>query len=393
MSRSITGFAARWSSGPSRWAALGVASTTAAAVGVIVVAGGGAGTASPMSRRPAPVVTRAALDPALVAGRGAERRLRRAGGRERRDQRHRHRPGPDGVHAARRGVRPHGGQARRPGSTSSSRCRARPTRSPCATASRTRRPAAASPRRSTSRSTAAASKTMTLTSQYAWLYNQYPFSNDPNAGLLHPDWWITECALRAGGHHAGADDHHAVPARCTSTTSSGCCSASTYQAGDKVRLTAPAGSSAAWTVIDLLDSRARRRCRTSTCIAANVLLLRRRPDRPARLGRRVRQGDRVRQEDAPQGLHPAGHLPGQPAHHRRQRDDRGRRQLVHDHQGPRGRARRRRRRTARCTPASASTASTRRPAAAATCTCPASRSRATCASASTPTRSTASAAR
>src|SRR6266436_4506730 len=37
-------------------------------------------------------------------------------------------------------------------------------------------------------------KTMTLTSQYAWLYNQYPFSNDPNAGLLHPDWWITECS-------------------------------------------------------------------------------------------------------------------------------------------------------------------------------------------------------
>ena len=38
------------------------------------------------------------------------------------------------------------------------------------------------------------SRSMTLTSQYSWLYNQYPFSNDPNAGLLHPDWWITECA-------------------------------------------------------------------------------------------------------------------------------------------------------------------------------------------------------
>jgi hypothetical protein len=35
---------------------------------------------------------------------------------------------------------------------------------------------------------------MTLTSQYAWLYNQYPFTNDPDADLLHPDWWITECA-------------------------------------------------------------------------------------------------------------------------------------------------------------------------------------------------------
>src|SRR5579863_3392719 len=37
-------------------------------------------------------------------------------------------------------------------------------------------------------------QTMTLTSQYAWLYNQYPFSNDPNAGLLFPDQWITECS-------------------------------------------------------------------------------------------------------------------------------------------------------------------------------------------------------
>ena len=37
-------------------------------------------------------------------------------------------------------------------------------------------------------------KTLTLTSQYSWLYNQYPFTNDPNAGLLHPDWWVSECS-------------------------------------------------------------------------------------------------------------------------------------------------------------------------------------------------------
>src|ERR1700687_5223916 len=37
-------------------------------------------------------------------------------------------------------------------------------------------------------------QTVTLTSKYSWLYNQYPFTNDPNAGLLHPDWWITECS-------------------------------------------------------------------------------------------------------------------------------------------------------------------------------------------------------
>src|SRR3984893_12931660 len=37
-------------------------------------------------------------------------------------------------------------------------------------------------------------QTITLTSKYSYLYNQYPFTNDPNAGLLHPDWWITECS-------------------------------------------------------------------------------------------------------------------------------------------------------------------------------------------------------
>jgi hypothetical protein len=92
-----------------------------------------------------------------------------------------------------------------------------------------------------------------LTSQYAWLYNQYPFSNDPNAGLLHPDWWITECSC--------------VPAATTPTPAISkpfrpshfydeqrLRLNQTYRAGDKVRLTVPSGSNAAWTVVDLLDS-------------------------------------------------------------------------------------------------------------------------------------------
>jgi hypothetical protein len=94
-------------------------------------------------------------------------------------------------------------------------------------------------------------RTMTLTSQYAWLYNQYPFSNDPNADLLHPDWWITECQC--------------VPAATTPTPvitkpfrpshfydEQRLLLGRTYAAGDKVRLTARPG--APWTVIDLLDS-------------------------------------------------------------------------------------------------------------------------------------------
>lgn len=93
--------------------------------------------------------------------------------------------------------------------------------------------------------------TLTLTSQYAWLYNQYPFTNDPNADLLHPDWWITECGCVPAQTNPPPviqkpfrpshfyDEQRLLLDR-------------TYRAGDTVRLTA--SSRAAWTVIDLLDS-------------------------------------------------------------------------------------------------------------------------------------------
>jgi len=92
-------------------------------------------------------------------------------------------------------------------------------------------------------------KTMTLTSQYAWLYNQYPFSNDPNADLLHPDWWITECACVPAATTPAPvitkpfrpnhfyDEQRLLLGR-------------SYRAGDRIRLTA--GSVP--TVVDLLDS-------------------------------------------------------------------------------------------------------------------------------------------
>ena len=95
--------------------------------------------------------------------------------------------------------------------------------------------------------------TMTLTSQYSWLYNQYPFSNDPNAELLHPDWWITECGCVPNATNPPPaitkpfrpnhfyDEQRLMLGR-------------TYRAGDRVRLTVPGNSNAAWTVIDLLDS-------------------------------------------------------------------------------------------------------------------------------------------
>lgn len=115
-----------------------------------------------------------------------------------------------------------------------------------------------------------AKKTMTLTSEFAWLYNQYPFTNDPQADLLHPDWWITECAC--------------VPAATTPTPvitkpfrpmhfydEERLLLGRTYKAGDRVRLTAPKGTAAAWTVVDLLDSELVAPPRISL-IAANVLL-------------------------------------------------------------------------------------------------------------------------
>jgi hypothetical protein len=111
-------------------------------------------------------------------------------------------------------------------------------------------------------------RTMALTSQYAWLYNLYPFTNDPNADVLHPDWWITECGC--------------VPDATTPTPvvskpfrpnhfydEQRLLLGKTYAAGSKIRLTASSG--AASTVIDLLDSEVVGAPKVDL-IAANVLL-------------------------------------------------------------------------------------------------------------------------
>lgn len=99
-----------------------------------------------------------------------------------------------------------------------------------------------------------AAGTMTLTSEYSWLYNLYPFTNDPNAGLLHSDWWVTECGCVPGTAEPSwlvkpyrpfhfYDEQRLLLSR-------------TAQAGDVVRLTVPRNSPAAWTVVDLLDTEA-----------------------------------------------------------------------------------------------------------------------------------------
>jgi hypothetical protein len=94
---------------------------------------------------------------------------------------------------------------------------------------------------------------MTLTSQFAWLYNLYPFTNDPNADVLHPDWWITECECVPNSANPPFQvtkpfrpNHFYDEQRLRLRHRA--------KAGDTVRLSVPASSNAASTVIDLLDS-------------------------------------------------------------------------------------------------------------------------------------------
>ncbi|SNT65401.1 Pectate lyase superfamily protein [Asanoa hainanensis] len=224
---------------------LAVASVAALGLGVIGIAG-------PASAGTAPVVTRAALDPALVAGRGASVNFLEQ----------------EAENAATNGtvIGPDRTAYTLPAEASGrTAVRLQPgqyvefTLPAAANAITVRYSIPDAPNGGGIRAplnvtvNGAGKKTMTLTSEYAWLYNQYPFTNDPQADLLHPDWWITECAC--------------VPAATTPTPvitkpfrpmhfydEERLLLGRTYQAGAKIRLTAPKGTAAAWTVIDLLDS-------------------------------------------------------------------------------------------------------------------------------------------
>ncbi|MBP1783257.1 hypothetical protein J3R08_003107 [Micromonospora sp. HB375] len=223
----------------------------AAALAAALLVPPGAATAGP-PRGPAPVVTRAGLDPALVAGRGAtvdyveqEAEHGRTTGTV---------IGPDrsaytlaGEASGRRAVRLLPGQH-------VELTLPRPTNALTVRYSIPDAPGGGGITAPLRVSVGhAPARTMTLTSQYAWLYNQYPFTNDPGADLLHPDWWITECSCVPAAttpapviskpfrpHHF-YDDQRLLLGR-------------THRAGEVVRLTAPRGTAAAWTVIDLVDA-------------------------------------------------------------------------------------------------------------------------------------------
>jgi len=246
MTSSITGATARRSGRPRRWAA--AATVIVVGLGLTTATAGSAAAGS----SPAPTVTRAALDPALVAGRGAtvdfsEQEAEKAATNGAVI-------GPDrsaytlaAEASGRSAVKLTPGQYIEftlPRTANAITVRYSIPDAP--TGGGITAPLAVTVN-------GGHSKTATLTSQYAWLYNQYPFSNDPNAGLLHPDWWITECSCVPSATTPPPTittpfrpNHFYDEQRLTLDR--------TYHAGDKVRLTVPAGSPAAWTVIDLLDS-------------------------------------------------------------------------------------------------------------------------------------------
>jgi len=234
-----------------RWA-LALGSTTAAALVLSTALGGGTAVAQPRQAAPAPVVTRAGLDPALVEGRGAavnfseqEAENARTTGEV---------IGPDrsaytlpAEASGRKAVKLVPGkyvEFTLPQRANALTVRYSIPDAPTGGGITAPLDVTVNGRHRS---------TMTLTSQYSWLYNQYPFSNDPRAGLLHPDWWITECSC--------------VPSQTTPTPEISTpfrpnhfydeqrlLLGRSYPAGATVRLRVPARSAAAWTVVDLLDS-------------------------------------------------------------------------------------------------------------------------------------------
>ncbi|MGW6280936.1 glycosyl hydrolase family 28-related protein [Kribbella sp. NPDC055071] len=84
-------------------------------------------------------------------------------------------------------------------------------------------------------------RTLTLTSQYAWLYGMYPFSNDPNVDPT-PGWWKPEPDPVAKPFRPNHfyDEQRVLLDR-------------TYRAGDRVRFAVPKNTNAAWYVLDVAD--------------------------------------------------------------------------------------------------------------------------------------------
>jgi hypothetical protein len=96
-------------------------------------------------------------------------------------------------------------------------------------------------------------RTMTLTSQYSWLYGQYPFDNDPTEGDNVPTDYAVECqcvpaqTIPAPVFPAPWRPNHFYDEQRMLL-------GRTFPAGSTIRLTAPIGTDASLTTIDLMDS-------------------------------------------------------------------------------------------------------------------------------------------
>jgi hypothetical protein len=239
MLRSTTVVAARR---PPRWAV--AALTTVAALGLVVAP------AATASAATGPVVTRAALDPALVAGRGANLGVSEQ----------------EAEHAATTGTVIGPGTAAytlpaeasgRSAVTLTSGQYVEFTLPAAANAITVRYSLPDAPHGGGITSplnvtvNGGGRRTMSLTSQYAWLYSVYPFSNDPDSGDINLDDWVTECSCVP--NQTTPQPVFANPFRPNHFyDEQRLLLGHTYRAGDKIRLTVPAGAAA--TVIDLLDS-------------------------------------------------------------------------------------------------------------------------------------------
>src|SRR3984957_13406785 len=96
-------------------------------------------------------------------------------------------------------------------------------------------------------------RTMTLTSQYSWLYGQYPYDNDPTEGDNIPTDYAVECQCVPAD--TVPEPVFAAPWRPQHFyAEQRLLLGRTFPAGSAIRLIAPPGTDASLTTIDLMDS-------------------------------------------------------------------------------------------------------------------------------------------
>ena len=255
------------------------------------------------------------------AGRGPRRgrRVPGAGGGERRHDRDGDRPGPDRLHAARRGLGPQGraavaGAVRRVHAAARGERDHRALQHPGRAGRRRHHRAAPRHRQRRRQADDDAHLAVRLALQPVPVL-QRPARRPPAPGLVDH-----RVPVRPERHDAAAGDHDAVPAEPLLRRGAPAARPDL----PRRRHRAAHGTDGHRGVVHRRRPARLRAGRVAARRAARRqrARVRRRPARPARRRARVREGDRAREGQAAQGVRAAGRLPGQPAHHRGRRDDR-----------------------------------------------------------------------